>query len=45
VGHLAWHEQKYWLERAQDILYYPELNKEFAFSAPMKHPISERNAV
>ena len=38
VGHLAWHEQKYWLERAQNILIYPELNKEFAFGAPMSTP-------
>ena len=35
VGHLAWHEQKYWLGLAQNILLYPELNKEFAFGAPM----------
>jgi len=38
VGHLAWHEQKYWLERAQNILLYPELNKKFAFGAPMSTP-------
>jgi hypothetical protein len=38
VGHLAWHEQKYWLERAQGIILYPELNKLFAFGAPMSSP-------
>ena len=38
VGHLAWHEQKYWLGLAQNIILYPELNKEFAFGAPMSTP-------
>ena len=26
VGHLAWHEQRYWLERAQGQILYPNLN-------------------
>jgi hypothetical protein len=38
VGHLAWHEQKYWLQLAQNIILFPELNREFAFSAPMSTP-------
>lgn len=38
VGHLAWHEQKYWLERAQGILLFPELNQLFAYGAPMSTP-------
>ena len=38
VGHLAWHEQKYWLERAQNIVLFPHLNTEFAFGAPMSTP-------
>ncbi len=38
VGHLAWHEQKYWLERAQNSILYPHLNTEFAFGAPMSTP-------
>ncbi len=38
VGHLAWHEQRYWLENAQDQCLYPRLDKEFAYRAPMSTP-------
>ena len=38
VGHLAWHEQRYWLDFAQGIVLYPVLNNEFAFGAPMSTP-------
>jgi hypothetical protein len=38
VGHLAWHEQRTWLERARGILLYPELNQLFAYRAPMSTP-------
>jgi hypothetical protein len=38
VGHLAWHEQKYWLDRAQGIILFPELNQLFAYRAPMSTP-------
>jgi hypothetical protein len=38
VGHLAWHEQKYWLERAQNKVLFPELNELYAFGAPMSTP-------
>jgi len=38
VGHLAWHEQRTWLWRPQDIILFPELNKLFAFGAPMSTP-------
>ena len=38
VGHLAWHEQSYWLERAQDIVLFPILNQLFAYGAPMSTP-------
>lgn len=38
VGHLAWHEQKYWLDLAQGIILFPDLYKEFAFGAPMSSP-------
>lgn len=38
VGHLAWHEQRYWLDFAQEIVLFPSLNKEFAFGAPMSSP-------
>ena len=38
VGHLAWHEQKYWLNLSQGIVLFPELDKEFAYGAPMSSP-------
>lgn len=38
VGHLAWHEQRYWLERARGIVLYPKLNELFAYRAPMSTP-------
>lgn len=38
VGHLAWHEQRYWLELAQGKLLYPELNEIYAYGAPMSTP-------
>jgi hypothetical protein len=39
VGHLAWHEQRYWLEFAQGQISFPDLNKTFAYGAPMSTPI------
>jgi hypothetical protein len=33
VGHLAWHEQRTWLERPQGLLRYPMLNERFAYGA------------
>ena len=38
VGHLAWHEQRYWLELAQGQLPYPRLNVVYAYGAPMSTP-------
>lgn len=38
VGHLAWHEQRYWLELAQGRLPYPHLNTLYAYGAPMSTP-------
>lgn len=38
VGHLAWHEQRTWLQRPQGIVLFPELNRLFAFGAPMSTP-------
>lgn len=38
VGHLAWHEQRYWLQRAQDQVLFPVLNELFAYGAPMSTP-------
>lgn len=38
VGHLAWHEHRYWLNKAQDVMLYPQLNEMFAFGAPMSTP-------
>ena len=41
VGHLAWHEQSYWLERAQGSIPFPILNELFAYRAPMSTPSLE----
>ncbi|MFO7663189.1 MAG: DinB family protein [Chloroflexota bacterium] len=38
VGHLAWHEQRYWLTLAQDIILYPQLNDQFQFGGPISTP-------
>jgi hypothetical protein len=38
VGHLAWHEHRYWLERAQGKVPYPKLNETYAYGAPMSTP-------
>ena len=38
VGHLAWHEQRYWLQRAQEQVLFPMLNEAFAYGAPMSTP-------
>jgi hypothetical protein len=38
VGHLAWHEQRYWLERAQGKVLFPKLNELYAYRAPMSTP-------
>lgn len=38
VGHLAWHEQRYWLQRAQGRVLFPQLNILFAYGAPMNTP-------
>jgi hypothetical protein len=38
VGHLAWHEHRYWLELAQGLLPYPQLNTVYAYGAPASTP-------
>jgi len=38
VGHLAWHEQRTFLQRPQNIILFPKLNEVFAFGAPMSTP-------
>lgn len=38
VGHLAWHEQRTFLQRPQNIVLYPKLNELFAYGAPMNTP-------
>lgn len=38
VGHLAWQEQRYWLEFAQDRLVLPEVDREFRSGAPATTP-------
>jgi hypothetical protein len=39
VGHMAWHEQRYWLDMAQGQVPYPALNQLYAFRAPMSTPV------
>ena len=38
VGHLAWHEQYYWLHRAQDQVLIPELIEQVGFKKPASTP-------
>ena len=38
VGHLAWHEQRTFLQRPQNIILFPNLNEIFAYGAPMSTP-------
>ena len=38
VGHLAWQEHRYWLERPQDKTLFPQLNELYAYGAPMSTP-------
>jgi len=38
VGHLAWHEHRYWLELAQGKMLFPILNQVYASRAPMSTP-------
>ncbi len=41
VGHLAWHEQRSWLQRPQGQVLFPQLNQAFAYGAPMSSPALE----
>ncbi len=41
VGHLAWHEHRYWLELAQGKMLFPKLNEFYAYTAPMSTPSLE----
>ncbi len=38
VGHLTWQEQRYWLDRAQNQLPRPDIQKNFAYGAPASIP-------
>jgi hypothetical protein len=38
VGHLAWHEQRTFLHRSQNIIPFPHLNELFAYGAPTNTP-------
>lgn len=38
VGHLAWHEQRTFLQRPQNKILFPKLNELFAYGAPMSTP-------
>jgi hypothetical protein len=39
VGHLGWHEHRYWLELAQGKMLFPTLNETYAYGAPMSTPL------
>ncbi len=39
IGHLAWHEHRYWLERGQGKMLFPSLNDLYAYGAPMSTPV------
>ena len=38
IGHLAWQEQRYWLQRAQGQTALPALHELFAYGAPASTP-------
>jgi hypothetical protein len=38
VGHLAWHEQQCWLERAQGSVLFPKLKELCGYGSPMSDP-------
>jgi hypothetical protein len=38
VGHLAWHEQRTFLQRPQGKILFPKLNELFAYGAPANTP-------
>lgn len=38
VGHLAWHEQRSWLQRPQGLIPFPKLIETCAYGAPMSTP-------
>lgn len=38
VGHLAWHEHRYWVELGQGKVLFPELDVVYAYGAPMSTP-------
>ncbi len=38
IGHLAWQEHRYWLERAQNKSLFQQLNEIYAYGAPMSTP-------
>ncbi|HEX2980517.1 MAG TPA: DinB family protein [Anaerolineaceae bacterium] len=38
VGHLAWHEQRYFLHIAQGQMPLPEINRDFAYGCPASTP-------
>jgi hypothetical protein len=38
VGHLAWHEQRTFLQRPQGKILFPKLNELFAYGAPTNTP-------
>lgn len=46
IGHLAWLEQRFWLERAQGKILFPQLRTDYAYGAPMSTPsLAEMNEI
>lgn len=42
VGHLAWQEQRYFLDYGQQAVLFPDIAEEFAYGAPASTPSLER---
>ncbi len=38
IGHLAWQEQRYWLQRLQNKMLLPEIASQFAYGSPASTP-------
>ena len=38
VGHLAWHEHRTFLQQAQNLILFPDINKTYGYGAPMSTP-------
>lgn len=43
IGHLAWQEQRYWLQRLHGVTLVPELDQEYCFGCPPSTPPLDRS--